>query len=81
MYSNYKIRNYILHNQCLNQLINQAPMPIEYRIDRYYQPRGVSNRMAALDWIRRNGIKSGVLYFADDDNTYDIRIFEEVYIL
>ena len=55
-------------------------MPIEYRADRFYQPRGVSNRMAALSWIQRNAIKSGVLYFADDDNTYDIRIFEGVYI-
>ncbi len=40
-------------------------------------PRGSSNRNAALNWIRSN-IKSGVLYFADDDNTYDIRLFEEV---
>lgn len=41
------------------------------------KPRGVSNRNAALKWIRENR-KSGVLYFADDDNTYDIQLFEEV---
>lgn len=54
-------------------------MPTQFRKDRIsQQPRGVSNRMAALDWIRQNGIRSGVIYFADDDNTYDIRLFEEV---
>ena len=46
------------------------------------RPKGVSNRIAGLDWIYNYtkiiGDTSGVLYFADDDNTYDIRLFEEV---
>jgi len=40
-------------------------------------PRGVSNRLAGLEWIR-NHAKEGVLYFADDDNAYDVRLFEEI---
>lgn len=40
-------------------------------------PRGVSNRLAALDWVRKN-VRSGVLYFADDDNSYDVQLFEEM---
>ena len=40
-------------------------------------PRGVSNRMAALKWLRQNA-QDGVFYFADDDNTYDYRLFAEV---
>ncbi len=55
-------------------------MPDEYR-NMTNQPRGVSNRNAALDWLRWNGDPFGVLYFADDDNAYDIRLFEEVYLL
>ena len=31
----------------------------------------------ALSWLRQHG-GQGVLYFADDDNTYDIRLFHEV---
>lgn len=40
-------------------------------------PRGVANRMGGLDWVKKHA-SSGVVYFADDDNTYDIRLFEEV---
>ena len=40
--------------------------------------RGVFNRRAALDWIRLNAEERGVIYFADDDNSYDVRIFEEI---
>lgn len=41
------------------------------------KPRGVSNRNKGLEWVRKNAV-DGVIYFADDDNTYDIQIFEEV---
>ena len=40
--------------------------------------RGVPQRNAALKWLRENAENDGVVYFADDDNTYDVRIFEEV---
>jgi len=45
-------------------------------------PRGVSNRNAAIEWILKRvemtGDDSGHLYFADDDNIYDLRLFKEV---
>ncbi|XP_076335235.1 galactosylgalactosylxylosylprotein 3-beta-glucuronosyltransferase S-like isoform X2 [Tachypleus tridentatus] len=40
--------------------------------------RGVANRMKAIEWLRNSSINDGVLYFADDDNSYDVRIFEEM---
>lgn len=40
-------------------------------------PRGAANRNSALQWIRLN-IKKGVVYFADDDNTYDPLLFDQV---
>lgn len=41
-------------------------------------PRGVSNRRAAITWLKNNNIKSGVLYFGDDDNTFDLELFSEI---
>lgn len=55
-----------------------AQMPAKYRKNKV-KPRGVSNRNRGLEWIRANA-SDGVLYFADDDNTYDLDIFDEVRI-
>jgi hypothetical protein len=51
------------------------------------KPRGVLQRNMALQWLRGHldnidkvdGLTpSGVLYFADDDNVYDLALFDEV---
>lgn len=44
----------------------------------WLKPRGVLQRNAALDWIRKRPSNTGVVYFADDDNTYDVQLFEEM---
>ena len=41
-------------------------------------PSGVEQRNLGLDWITKNIEFPSVFYHADDDNTYDVRIFEEV---
>lgn len=41
--------------------------------------RGWAQRNLALGWIRRqftNATRKAIVYFADDDNTYDIRLFD-----
>lgn len=43
--------------------------------------KGVLQRNYALKWIRDNNLQNGVLFFADDDNSYDLQLFEEVYFL
>jgi hypothetical protein len=42
--------------------------------------RGVVQRNCALRWLKdnRKDLRPGVIYFADDDNRYDLRVFEEV---
>lgn len=46
--------------------------------------RGVEQRNAGLDWARQHCREhcdnncSGVVYFMDDDNKYDLRLFDEV---
>ncbi|XP_064091099.1 galactosylgalactosylxylosylprotein 3-beta-glucuronosyltransferase P-like isoform X1 [Macrobrachium nipponense] len=54
----------------------RVQMPTKYQKVKN-KPRGVANRLAGLNWIRANA-KDGVFYFADDDNTYDIRLFEQM---
>lgn len=44
-------------------------------------PKGVLQRNEGLHWLRTNAERlgtSGVVYFADDDNTYDLRLFDEM---
>lgn len=62
---------------CKLQFYSTAPMPESFKKRKGPKPRGVSNRNRGLEWLRANA-KDGVFYFADDDNTYDIRLFEEV---
>lgn len=46
--------------------------------------RGMLQRNRGLKWLRKYylthpiPVDGGVVYFADDDNTYDLRIFEEI---
>lgn len=59
-------------------LVISAPMPAEQK-KKKVKARGVSNRNKGLDWVRENYVDTrGVVYFADDDNTYDLRLFDEV---
>lgn len=53
-----------------------APMPEQYK-KKKVKPRGVSQRNRGLEWLRANAT-NGVLYFADDDNSYDVSLFEEI---
>lgn len=45
-------------------------------------PRGTMQRNLALRWLREtfnsNSSQTGIVYFADDDNTYSLELFEEV---
>jgi len=47
----------------------------------WLKPRGVFQRNAALEWLRKQEFQvkvERVVYFADDDNTYDLQLFEEM---
>ncbi|KAM3920071.1 galactosylgalactosylxylosylprotein 3-beta-glucuronosyltransferase 3 [Leptodactylus fuscus] len=46
----------------------------------WLKPRGVEQRNEALRWLRENRSSKdrGVVYFADDDNTYSIKLFMEM---
>ncbi|ELT95394.1 hypothetical protein CAPTEDRAFT_26001, partial [Capitella teleta] len=40
--------------------------------------RGINQRNLALDWVEENAADSDVVYFGDDDNSYDHRLFEQM---
>lgn len=65
-----------LNESALSSVYMRVQMPAQYQKVKN-KPRGVANRMAGMNWVRENA-KEGVLYFADDDNTYDIRLFEQM---
>lgn len=66
-----------LNESALSSVYMRVQMPAQYQKVKN-KPRGVANRMAGMNWVRENA-KEGVLYFADDDNTYDIRLFEQLH--
>ncbi|KAJ8923646.1 hypothetical protein NQ315_010226 [Exocentrus adspersus] len=68
----------VLKKSRLKYLYTVAPMPAQFKNKtKGPKPRGVSNRNKGLEWIRQNA-KTGVLYFADDDNTYDLDLFHQI---
>ena len=55
-----------------------SPQPSMYKQSKHRDnPRGVSSRRAGLHWVLNN-VSDGVIYFGDDDNTYDIRLFQQI---
>ena len=56
-----------------------SPIPKMYD-NVFSKPKGVSSRNAAVNWIidKEMTLPSGIIYFGDDDNTYDLRLFEEI---
>ncbi|OTF83125.1 galactosylgalactosylxylosylprotein 3-beta-glucuronosyltransferase, partial [Euroglyphus maynei] len=49
-----------------------------HRDPNWLKPRGVWQRNEALRWLRENTTEKGIVYFGDDDNTYDLRLFQEM---
>lgn len=68
--------NHLLIRSNLSFSHLNAPMPWKYK-KKPLRPKGVSNRNRGLEWLRKNAT-DGVFYFADDDNTYDLDLFEEM---
>ena len=43
--------------------------------------RGVYQRNEAIKWLREERVgEAGVVYFADDDNTYSTELFEAIHL-
>ena len=55
-------------------------MKLKHKDPHWSKPRGVFQRNEALAWLRNNFKVGdlGVVYFADDDNTYSSELFEAI---
>ncbi|XP_045124217.1 galactosylgalactosylxylosylprotein 3-beta-glucuronosyltransferase P-like isoform X1 [Portunus trituberculatus] len=73
--TNMRVVTYLKHT-ALPHTYLLTPMPEEYR-NQTMQPKGVANRNGGLAWVRAQATE-GVVFFADDDNAYDLRLFEEM---
>ncbi|XP_078391046.1 galactosylgalactosylxylosylprotein 3-beta-glucuronosyltransferase 3 isoform X1 [Cetorhinus maximus] len=60
------------------------PTPTIYKLresdPNWLKPRGVEQRNLGIQWLRENRELSeeAVVYFADDDNTYSLKLFDEM---
>jgi hypothetical protein len=74
----------LLNQSGLSYTHLNAATPEEWRLlpgeERKMKPRGVEQRNTALQWIRDNVSPDdkGVIFFADDDNSYALELFDEV---
>lgn len=53
-------------------------VPPEIRDSGHRYSKGVAQRNAALELIITRDFNEGVVYFGDDDNAYDLRLFSEL---
>ena len=57
-----------------------SEMKLKSKDPHWSKPRGVYQRNEALSWIRNNfdAGDPGVVYFADDDNSYSVELFQKI---
>lgn len=79
-----KVRRFLANCQIPYTHLNVATpeqLKLKSSDPNWLKPRGVLQRNAGLTWIRSSldtQTNRGVVYFADDDNTYSVDLFEEV---
>lgn len=71
-------------SEFISELLTRLPFPSTHLVakkteeERRVGTRGCTQRNIGLRWILTEDIEDGVMYFADDDNAYDIRVFDEL---
>ena len=74
----------LLRSSGLSHSLLNAETPVYQKLSdtdpNWRKPRGVLQRNKGLEWIRTHvePTEDGVVYFADDDNTYSLDLFREV---
>ena len=77
------VTNFLKRCQVTSTHLNVRTPPdlrLSEKEPKWRKSRGVEQRNLGLQWLREKGkdTGNGVVYFGDDDNTYDLEIFNEV---
>ncbi|XP_015918181.2 galactosylgalactosylxylosylprotein 3-beta-glucuronosyltransferase I [Parasteatoda tepidariorum] len=77
------VKNFLTKSKVYYTHLNiPTPLPVKMKKEdpSWLKPKGVLQRNLALNYLRRHTSieEPGVVYFADDDNTYDLELFEEM---
>jgi galactosylgalactosylxylosylprotein 3-beta-glucuronosyltransferase 3 len=78
------VRNLIVESGLVATHLNAKTPPFEQlqsKEPRWKRHRGVEQRNTALKWFRDTLIPNkdkGIVYFMDDDNTYNVKVFDEM---
>ncbi|XP_036069686.1 galactosylgalactosylxylosylprotein 3-beta-glucuronosyltransferase 1-like isoform X1 [Oryzias melastigma] len=77
--------SHLLQSTRLNHTHLHVATPLKFKVRsgmKVKPPRGTLQRNLALQWLLQtytaNDSQQGVVYFADDDNTYSLQLFEEM---
>lgn len=73
-------------NQHLSAFLHKFHIPFthlsNHLVDGFYEgkfePQGFEEKEAGIQWLRTRNITLGILYFGNDDNTYDLKLFQEI---
>ncbi|VDO98755.1 unnamed protein product [Soboliphyme baturini] len=74
----------LLSTSAVPGIVLNVATPPKYKLNasspHWLLPKGAAQRNLALTWLRNNSPKlgHGVVYFADDDNTYSLKLFSEI---
>ena len=75
------VTNLLQHCKVETVHLHATTSAVEKGENRASKSRGVDQRNAGLAWLRKHYNAencNGVVYFGDDDNKYDLRLFDEV---
>ena len=81
----YNVANFLWNSKIpythLNELTPKNLSQIEINYKTHFKHKAAAQRNVAIQWFRENSFKiypNEVIYFADDDNSYHLRLFEDV---
>ena len=84
----YKIANFLWNSKLSYTHLNEptprnlSQIKIDYRT--HFKHKAAAQRNVAIQWLREHAFKvdpDDVVYFADDDNSYHLRLFQDVFFI